>query len=158
MSTPQDTPSELETLIPERTITIAGETLTVREYSLVDSLELHAPIAQLVSALAEVMKERAMAFDEVEALLARHAGIIPALVARSVDRPEAWVAALSATEGQTLLDWFWTVNRHFFTTAAVRRLTLQAVRDTRSGSAASSPPLSGQDTTQNVSGTTPAVS
>lgn len=161
MSTTKETQSDLETLIPERTVTIAGETLKVREYSLVDSLELHAPIAQLVSALAEVMKARALAFDEVEALLAQHASIIPVLVARAVDKPVEWVSSLPALEGTTLLDWFWTVNRHFFMNAAVRRLTVlaaQAVRSAQSDSAASSPPSSEKDTTLNASATTPADS
>ncbi|MFP9470326.1 DUF6631 family protein [Pectobacterium brasiliense] len=150
-----NTANELETLISSRELNIAGELLTVREYSLVDSLTLHEPITQLVSALADVMKERALAFDDVEALLARHADIIPALVARSVDKPVEWVATLSATQGQTLLDWFWTVNRHFFSTAAVRRLTVLGVKDNRpSDSAASSQHSSEPGTMPNDSSTT----
>ncbi|MCW2478831.1 DUF6631 family protein [Candidatus Symbiopectobacterium sp. NZEC135] len=161
MSTSKETQSDLETLIPERTLTIAGETVTVREYSLMDSLELHAPITQLVSALAEVMKLRAMAYDEVAALLAQHASIIPVLIARSVDKPVEWVAALPAQDGTTLLDWFWTVNRHFFTSAAVRRLTIlaaQAAQSEQSDLDASSPRSSEKDTTPNASATTPADS
>ncbi|MCL6378692.1 hypothetical protein EXT57_15205 [Pectobacterium brasiliense] len=159
MSEQNNTASELETLISSREINIAGESLTVREYTLRDSLTLHEPIAQLVSALADVMKERALAFDDVEALLARHADIIPALVARSVDKPVEWVATLSATQGQTLLDWFWTVNRHFFTTAAVRRLTVQAaVEMKQSDSAASSQHSSEPGITPSDSNTTHTAS
>lgn len=154
-----NTASELETLISSREINIAGESLTVREYSLLDSLTLHEPIAKLVCSLADVMKERALAFDDVEALLARHADIIPALVARSVDKPVEWVATLSATQGQTLLDWFWTVNRNFFMTAAVRRLTVQAtVERKQSDSAASSQHSSEPGTMPNDSRTTPTAS
>ncbi|MBW5893113.1 hypothetical protein IM880_12900 [Pectobacterium polaris] len=150
-----NTANELETLISSREINIAGESLTVREYSLVDSLSLHEPITELVSALADVMKSRALAFDEVEMLLARHIHIIPVLVARAVDKPSEWVATLSATDGQTLLDWFWTVNRHFFMTAAIRRITVQSVQNKpkSSDSAASSPHSSEPDTAPNASRT-----
>ncbi|WP_174866795.1 DUF6631 family protein [Pectobacterium polaris] len=160
MSAQEDTAAnELETLISSRTLTLAGVDVTVREYTLMDSLSLHEPIAQLVSALADVMKSRALSFDEVESLLARHVHIIPVLVARSVDQPAEWVLALNATDGQTLLDWFWTINRHFFMTAAVRRITVQNVQNRTSSDTAASSPLSSEpDITQNVSRTTPIVS
>ncbi|MBE5226706.1 hypothetical protein IG611_15280 [Pectobacterium sp. A535-S3-A17] len=155
MSEQNNTANELETLISSREINIAGESLTVREYSLVDSLTLHEPIAKLVLALADVMKDRALAFDDVEALLARHADIIPVLIARSVNKPAEWAMTLNASEGQTLMDWWWTVNKRFFTTAAVRRLTVLGVKDNRpSDSAASSQHSSEPGTMPNDSSTT----
>ncbi|WP_113632160.1 DUF6631 family protein [Pectobacterium peruviense] len=159
MSEQNNTTNELETLISSREINIAGESLTVREYSLVDSLTLHEPIAKLVLALADVMKDRALAFDDVETLLARHADIIPVLIARSVNKPTEWAATLNASEGQTLMDWWWTVNKRFFMTAAVRRLTVLDVKNNRpSDSAASSQHSSEPDITPRDSRITPTAS
>lgn len=156
---PEETAAaELDVLNPDRTINIAGEKLTVREYNLVDSLEMHEPIAALTQELATVMRDGPLFYEDVEAILARHVAIVPLLAARAVDKPADWAEKLSATDGATLLDWWWVVNRHFFMTAAVRRITVQAVREKQSDSPLSSPPSSAPDTMPSDSATTPGAS
>ncbi|HGB3471676.1 TPA: DUF6631 family protein [Salmonella enterica subsp. diarizonae serovar 61:l,v:z35] len=139
---------DLSVLLPDREIPLAGETVTIREYTLQDTLTLHAVLAPVVDALAAVTETAWVSYDTVETVLAsQHAAVIT-LVAHSIDRSPAFVAGLSGAEGMTLMDWWWSVNRHFFMRAVIRRLVCRQV--TASGSAASSPSSSAPDTPPNA--------
>ncbi|ECG5643235.1 hypothetical protein E1K64_15945 [Salmonella enterica subsp. enterica serovar Poona] len=135
---------DLSVLLPDRTLVLAGETVTLREYSLQDTLVLHAVLAPVVDALAAVTENAWASYDAVETVLAAQHEVVIVLVAHSIGRPPSFVAGLSGTEGMTLMDWWWSVNRHFFMTAVIRRLVCRQV--TASGSAASSPSSSVQAT------------
>ncbi|EIY0667512.1 hypothetical protein MMC72_001638 [Salmonella enterica] len=133
---------DLTVLMPDREIPLAGETVTVREYTLRDTLALHAVLAPVVEALATVTENAWASYEAVETVLAAQHEAVIVLVAHSISRPPSFVAGLSGTEGMTLMDWWWSVNRHFFMTAVIRRLVCRQV--TASGSAASSPSSSAQ--------------
>ncbi|CNJ03320.1 Uncharacterised protein [Yersinia aldovae] len=146
---------DLSVLLSTRDIRIAGQSLTVREFTLMDSLALHDTLTPVVAALADMMQAGWPSFEDVQRVLSQHAEALTVLLARSVDQPVDWVAALPGTEGMALMDWWWTVNRHFFMTAAVRQMTLRAARaSVPSDTPASSPPSSGTGTTQTASRTT----
>ncbi|WP_241184670.1 DUF6631 family protein, partial [Klebsiella michiganensis] len=108
-----DTEDELSVLLSTRNITIAGRGLVIREYTLVDMLQLGDKLDALTHSLAEVMQTPWPLIEEIEAVLRKHAGDIPELIACSVDEPVQWVALLPAGEGQSLIDWWWTQNRRF---------------------------------------------
>ena len=153
---------ELDVLLPHRDITLAGETVTVREYSLLDSLQLHTQISTFSNALADVLRQGIPAFEVVQAVIAEQNTVIMQLVAKSVGRDPAWVASLSATEGTELLDRWWAVNARFFMRAA-QRLILGGIAESAAlkkqlALAKSSQPSSQPDTTQSGSGTTPSGS
>ncbi|HED2412195.1 TPA: hypothetical protein R4Y39_002510 [Raoultella planticola] len=145
---PADTEDELSVLLSTRNITIAGRGLVIREYTLMDMLQLGDKLDALTHSLAGVMQTPWPLIEEIEAVLRKHAGDIPELIACSVDQPVQWVALLPAGEGQTLIDWWWTQNRRFFMNAVVRLETIRATRAKLSASAASSQPSSGPDTTR----------
>lgn len=145
---PADTEDELSVLLSTRNITIAGRGLVIREYTLMDMLQLGDKLDALTRSLAEVMQTPWPPLEEVESVLRKHAGDIPELIACTVEQPIPWVALLPAGEGQTLMDWWWTQNRRFFMNAVVRLETIRATRAKLSASAASSQLSSGPDTTR----------
>ncbi|HBY1005073.1 TPA: hypothetical protein MIP48_10910 [Klebsiella pneumoniae] len=153
-----DTEDELSVLLSTRNITIAGRGLVIREYTLMDMLQLGDKLDALTHSLAEVMQTPWPPLEEVESVLRKHAGDIPELIACTVEQPIPWVALLPAGEGQTLMDWWWTQNRRFFMNAVVRLETIRATRAKLSASAASSQPSSGPDTTRAGSEPTPSAS
>ncbi|EPU1123057.1 DUF6631 family protein [Klebsiella pneumoniae] len=155
---PADTEDELSVLLSTRNITIAGRALVIREYNLMDMLQLGDKLDALTHSLAEVMGNPWPPVEEVEAVLRKHAGDIPELIARTVDQPIQWVALLPASDGQTLIDWWWTQNRRFFMNAVVRLVGIRATRAKLSASAASSQPSSGPGMTRAGSEPTPSAS
>lgn len=155
---PADTEDELSVLLSTRNITIAGRGLVIREYNLMDMLQLGDKLDALTHSLAEVMDNPWPPVEEVEAVLRKHAGDIPELIACTVDQPIQWVALLPASDGQTLIDWWWTQNRRFFMNAVVRLVGIRATRAKLSASAASSQPSSGPGTTRAGSEPTPSAS
>ena len=155
---PADTEDELSVLLSTRNITIAGRGLVIREYNLMDMLQLGDKLDALTHSLAEVMDNPWPPVEEVEAVLRKHADDIPELIACTVDQPIQWVALLPASDGQTLIDWWWTQNRRFFMNAVVRLETIRATRAKLSASAASSQPSSGPGMTRAGSEPTPSAS
>lgn len=153
-----DSDDDLSVLLSTRNITIAGRGLVIREYNLMDMLQLGDKLDALTHSLAEVMDNPWPPVEEVEAVLRKHAGDIPELIARTVDQPIQWVALLPASDGQTLIDWWWTQNRRFFMSAVVRLVGIKVTRAKLSASAASSQPSSGPDTTREDSEPTPSAS
>lgn len=135
-----DTEDELSVLLSTRDITIAGRAMVIREYTLMDMLHLGDRLDALTQSLADVMSTPWPALEEIEAVLRKHARDMPELMACSVDQPVQWVAQLPASDGQNLIDWWWTQNRRFFMNAVVRLETIRATRATLSASAASSQP------------------
>lgn len=122
------TESDLEKLLSTREIEVGKEKLTIREYSLIDSLALYQVIDPFVEALAEVMKASEMPDVElVRAVMADHKERIPELIGRAIDRPAAWVAKLSAADSLILIDWWWVLNRAFFIGAATRKIRASQV-------------------------------
>ncbi|HID4045058.1 TPA: DUF6631 family protein [Pluralibacter gergoviae] len=148
---PANVEDELSVLLSTRNITIAGRAMVIREYNLMDMLQLGEKLDALTHSLAAVMQTPWPPLEEIEGVLRRHASDIPELIACSVDQPVQWVALLPASEGQALIDWWWTQNRRFFMSAVVRLEAIRARRAKLSASAASSQPSSGPDTTRESS-------
>lgn len=125
--------NELEILLPDADLTLAGEAVTVREYRFKEGLKVQTlakPLLADLSALFLGMDETDPLPDEADTMLltlseifARHESLMSRIISISIDREPAWVDALSDSEGQTLLMIWWRVNRDFF----VRRLTTQLV-------------------------------
>lgn len=155
---PVDTEDELSVLLSTRNITVAGRALVIREYNLMDMLQLGEKLSALTQSLADAMQTPWPPIEDIEAVLARHAGDLPELIACTVDQPVQWVALLPASEGQTLIDWWWAQNRRFFMNAVVRVQTIRATRAKLSASAASSQPSSGPDTLRTDLERTPSAS
>lgn len=115
--------SELDVLLPERDMIIQGETVTIHPFNLRDTLLVSALSKPLIDAIAEKLNsDTEITVEDIMLLLAEHSEITEELAARSVRKPVEWVAALTPSDGLTLLDLFWQVNRDFFTAAAFRQM------------------------------------
>lgn len=134
-----DASDDVSILMPNIDVTIAGTLLTVREFTLGDSLAMHAELKPIITSLADVMQSEYPGFEAVMDVLAQHAHSLPLLMARSCDQPSEWVRGLPASEGSTLIDVFWTANRRFFMSAAIRQVTIRAALKIPSVTAESSP-------------------
>lgn len=121
-----DASDDVSILLPNIDVTIAGTLLTVREFTLDDSLAMHVELKPIITSLADVMQSEYPGFEAVMDVLAQHAHSLPLLLARSCDQPSEWVRGLPASEGSTLIDVFWTANRRFFMSAAIRQVTIRA--------------------------------
>lgn len=133
----------LQVMFPDRTQTIAGRTITMREYTFQEGLDHAVEMRPLVEDLLLVFRTTSPAppvFAQVEVVLEEHPALVRRLIALAADVDEAWVAGLDDMEGDLLLWLWWTVAAPFF----YRRVLKSAAREKRLQSAgtASSPPSS----------------
>lgn len=151
--------SELDTLFPERAVTIAGEPITVREISFGDGLRLHMHVAPLVAAIEETMRARneAPSWTDMIAVFGRHWESTLELVAVSSGKDIAWLRGLRGADGDVLLMTFWTINASFFIQRAMNELLIRQEQARLAGES-SSPPSSRTDTGTRTSGGTPGGS
>jgi len=116
---------DLAILFPERQVTVGGKTLTVREYSFKQSLQLNDQLQPLISAISGLIEGETM--PELSAVIStfakEHERLI-ALVAAAADCEVAFVENLPQQEGQQLLLLWWDINAPFLIGSAV--LALQA--------------------------------
>lgn len=150
---------DLSILFPDRTIRIAGQSVTVRELRFAEQLE-HHPLLMPLSAALEAAEPTALVGPEsvnrIYDLLADHWACVVALAAICCDRDEAWVRSLPPAEGENLLLAWWGVNSGFFIRRVWRpKLVAQA---SRQAGGSSSPPSSAPDTTGSDSAATPPAS
>lgn len=106
-------------LAPPATEEIAGELVTVREYSWADALRA-APIARPIVDEFRALFERLgpdneVEMEDLEAVFSAHADAFLELVAIATDRPVHWLAELPSEDGLVLMYQFWNCNQHFFT-------------------------------------------
>lgn len=118
---------DLAILCPDRTVTIAGVTITMREYRFVEAMRLGAPLAAITTALtAAVAAGAAATVTAFDGVFVEHADVMPMLMATACDQPESWVRGLSDKDGARLLQVWWSANAGFFSRRVVRHLLDQA--------------------------------
>ena len=92
--------SELDILYPNRDITVGGETVTVKEYTLIQQMQHNAKLAAFIATLrdqlASVDKPENARWDEIMQALADNYEAIIELVAVSINKPVEFVANLNA--------------------------------------------------------------
>ena len=145
---------DLAVLYPERTLTVAGERITVREYGFVEGLRLAGQVGAVVAALAAHAQQGALAIESLQQVMAAHADAVVQLIAVACDRDPDWIAALPDADGQALALTWWAVNAGFFGRRVVLASQLAALRPAPAGPT-STPPSSPTITTPAPSETTP---
>lgn len=121
--------NELEILISTREITLSGKPVTVREYTLTDSLEHADDIEVMVQAFAErLAKSNAVELHEVRQIIAQHRDCMTRLLAASSGLTAEQVGNLPASDGHELLMWWWLMNAGFFLNVARQQAQLQRQR------------------------------
>lgn len=115
--------NDLEILHPERTATIAGRKITMREYGFVEGLKVRALTKPLIDALHKFVADGSVpSAEEVQVILAEHADTVVVLMAKAADVDTEWVASLNQYEGDDLMAMWWGCNGPFFMRKAIDRL------------------------------------
>jgi len=153
--------NDLDVLFPDRTLTIAGEEITVREYRFLEGLKVQAIADPVVAALAQIALTGGDATPEVQdAVLAQHAEAVAMLIALACDKPMQWVAQLRGAEGEALQQAWWAANAGFFVRRVRQRVrvrVLDMARKASAGSASSQHSPAPATATSNNSSATPNV-
>lgn len=138
--------SDLEVLHPERSATIAGRSVTVREYGFIEGLRLQTLFAPFADDLYAGLKSGGGAqLDEIIESVGRHADLIAELIAISADVEVEWVRGLDDADGSNLMFLWWTVNAPFFMRRVLGRLTTERVLAKARAGATSMPSSSSTD-------------
>ena len=142
ISAPPTGADDLAVLHPDITVKIAGRSVTVREYGLLEGLKVRSytrpfavEIEQLLSGGGEVLVE-----DVMDAV-GLHVSIVHRALAQSIAQPGdeasdadlSWIATLKDLEGDHLLSTWWGVNGLFFLRQATRRVAERARRQALAG-------------------------
>jgi hypothetical protein len=129
-----DQPNELETLIPEQEIEIAGLTITLHEYTFMEGMQVDAVAAPVIDGLSGIFLDRPPGEDHfplsaLAAVFGEHQEILVKMLAIASGMTKAWVRSLSDADGQLLLMTWWTVNKYFFVRRLVQEMAgLQAAQ------------------------------
>lgn len=121
---------DLDVLHPERTLTLAGRQLTLREYGFVEGLRLRPLMQPLLDDLHRaVAAGKLPELESVLVILANHYEASLDLVAVAADVERAWIDTLSQDDGYLLLTVWWSVNGPFFLRSVVQRIAAAAVME-----------------------------
>ncbi|MCX8712289.1 hypothetical protein J3U57_06235 [Gilliamella sp. B3464] len=118
--------NDLATLMPNREIMLAGETITVREYSFKDALTIGNDINQFVALIVNEMNgTNIITIEQVDTIFINNLELIYSLISTSIQKPISFIESLSYSDGLQLLDWWWVVNSGFFMNAVTRKIIRQ---------------------------------
>lgn len=118
--------NDLEVLMPNREITLAGEIITVREYSFKDALTIGNDIDQFVALIVNEMNgTNKITIEQADTIIMGNLELVYSLISTSIQKPISFIEALSYEDGLQLLDWWWVVNSRFFMNAVTRKIIRQ---------------------------------
>lgn len=138
---------ELSILHPERTFTLDGREITVREYGHIEGLRLLAWAKPFTDDLYAIIARgsQAPSVAAMAELLATHADLVRDMVAQAADVEPSWVEGLSDVEGDLLVMAWWQVNAGFFIRRLLARAAAEKLEQRQRAGVASTPPSSPPD-------------
>lgn len=118
--------NDLATLMPNREIVLADETITVREYSFKDALTIGNEIDQFVTLIVTEMNgTNKITIEQADTIIMGNLELVYSLISTSIQKPISFIKELSYEDGLQLLDWWWVVNSRFFMNAVTRKIIRQ---------------------------------
>lgn len=140
---------DLNILMPNKTIPLAGENIEVKEYPFMVWLKLKPRCHGLVEDLAEfIERENDILTDELLEFFENHFQFMTTLLCESIDQTVEFLEQLTDEEMNLLLMNWWVVNKHFFLKSANRLLRAKALKDQTSDGQTLSSNLSPTDTVE----------
>lgn len=108
--------AELQILMGEGQVRVAGQQLSVREYTFAEGLFIQATARSFLEDLYGVFKPGSTvpSFEQVSEICARNADVILDLMAKSANVERSWVESLAEAEGELLMLAWWRVNSGFY--------------------------------------------
>jgi len=136
---------DLEVLHPNRSATIAGRAVTVREYGFIEGMRLRPQLQPFLDDLHAMMLGDALpGLDQITMSLGAHIDAVSEAVAIAADVELEWLTGLSQDDGMHLLMLWWGANGPFYVRSVRNRIaTDRAVEQLRAGrtsTPSSSPP------------------
>ncbi|MFP4733609.1 DUF6631 family protein [Pasteurella multocida] len=122
---------ELQILFPTAELTLAGEKIEVKEYTLKQQLQHNAKFVPFIASLRETLGKSKDDFnlDELMTCLSDNYQDVVELVALSIGKPTEFVENLNVREGEDLLMAWWCVNSDFFTRKAIAPIIEKMTKD-----------------------------
>ena len=135
---PKSGADDLSTIHPDRSISIGGRDVTVREYGFIEGLGVRGFMKPFTEDLDRMFVTKETLVDEILDVLGDHAKLVERAMAQSIAEPGteataedmAWVRSLNDADGDVLIHTWWGVNGLFFVRSVVRRAAERARRAT----------------------------
>lgn len=119
---------DLAILHPERTLSIAGREITVREYSFIAGLRLRPLMRPLLDDLHRlVLAGESADLGAIMALLGTHWQATLQLAAEAAEVEREWIESLDAKQGELLLTVWWSVCGPFFWRNVIGRVAADRI-------------------------------
>lgn len=158
-SAAQKAADELRELHPALTLSLGGESITVKEYDFWTAMEvIYADTAFLNAAVEVLANGNRDPWEAVRSLFGRHAVYLKNAAAVSVGRDVAWVESLRPADTDTLMSSWWAVNGHFFLHEAVVVIRGRTAKSRLAGPTSSSLSPTPDSATSIASASTPSGS
>jgi hypothetical protein len=157
----KDGQDDLAIMAPDMEVTIAGRTITVREYRFLDGLRVRARARALTKDLAALVAAGDTITEDIIDVLAKHEALVRVLIMESIgDGDTTWMDGLGAIDGQELIMTWWAVNGPFFVRQVAARLVEQGLAKKAFGGATLPPssPSAATATPPNSGANTPSGS
>ena len=148
---------ELALLHPDRTITVGGRSIMLREYGFFEGLDVADRASAFIADLVAASGEGTLRYAQVRRLFGRHRAVIPVIAAQAGDVEVGWLDTLAADELELYLATWFATNAAFFVRevlAEVREaqlLAAQPLADHASAGAHSSSDSPPQDSAMSLS-------
>lgn len=132
---PEEGADDLQILHPDRSATIAGRVVNVREYGFVEGLRLRPAIQPLLDDLHAFIGAGSLPeIEEILTMLAAHTDAVMEAVCVAADVEMDWLETLSQDDGHHLLMIWWAVNGPFYIRSVFQRVATQrALANPRAG-------------------------
>jgi hypothetical protein len=105
---------DLAVLHPDRTLVIAGRTVTIREYGFFEGLEIADRASAFIADLVAASDACTLRYAQVRRLFGRHRAVIPAIAAQAGDVEVVWFEVLAPDDLELYLATWFAVNAAFF--------------------------------------------
>jgi hypothetical protein len=151
------TADDLAILHPDRTLTLGGRAITLREYGFFEGLDVADRAAAFIADLVLASDDGALRYAHVRRLFGRHRAVIPAIAAQAGDVEVAWLEALPPDDLELYLATWFAVNAAFFVREVLAELRETQLREAQrlaagaSAGAISSPVSPPPDTAHPIS-------
>lgn len=120
---------DLAVLHPDRTLTLGGRAITLREYGFFEGLDVADRAAAFIADLIAASDDGALRYAQVRRLFGRHRAVIPAIAAQAGDVDATWLEALPPDELELYLATWFAVNAAFFVREVLAELRETQLRD-----------------------------
>lgn len=152
-----DGDNDLDILHPSRTLKIAGQMVTVREYGFVEGLRLHKTLAPFMEAVYGIARDpKSVKLDFVLGAIADNLHCVLPAIADAADVDMDFINSLSEAEGYDLIYTWWAINGPFFWRRAHARIQSEALEKILSAGQTFTQPSSPAATPPSESAITPS--